>query len=120
MCFRRKARAIIPKRRSGLLSAANRGADTNGGHFSIVMNPAPHLDGGYTIFGEVVAGMGTAWRINKLLGDERRKPEGAKARIVATGCLSHCAPRSHLAAHCLKRAAAPSNVQGHNVFACLD
>ena len=29
------------------------GPDTNSGHFSIVVAPAPHLDGSYTIFGEV-------------------------------------------------------------------
>jgi peptidyl-prolyl isomerase D len=34
--------------RRGLLSAANSGPDTNSGHFSIVVSPAPHLDGGYT------------------------------------------------------------------------
>lgn len=40
----------------GLLSMANSGADTNTSHFSILMSPAPHLDGHYTIFGEVVEG----------------------------------------------------------------
>lgn len=27
------------------------GHDTNTAHFSIMMGPAPHLDGSYTIFG---------------------------------------------------------------------
>ncbi len=35
---------------------ANAGPDTNTSHFSILMAPAPHLDGHYTIFGEVVEG----------------------------------------------------------------
>lgn len=35
---------------------ANAGPDTNTSHFSILMGPAPHLDGHYTIFGEVVEG----------------------------------------------------------------
>ncbi|KAJ1637448.1 cyclophilin-like domain-containing protein [Pavlovales sp. CCMP2436] len=39
--------------RDGLLSSANSGPDSNTGHFSIVVAPAPHLDGSYTIFGEV-------------------------------------------------------------------
>ena len=48
--------------RGGLLSAANSGPDSNSGHFSIVVAPAPHLDGGYTIFGEVVGGMASSRR----------------------------------------------------------
>ncbi len=45
----------------GLLSMANSGPNTNGGHFSTV--PAHHLDGSYTIFGEVVSGIkvGAGW-----------------------------------------------------------
>jgi len=36
---------------------ANRGPDTNGNHFSIIMSPAPHLNAHYTIFGEVVSNL---------------------------------------------------------------
>ena len=35
---------------------ANWGPDTNTSHFSILVAPAPHLDGKYVIFGEVVRG----------------------------------------------------------------
>eukprot|EP00983_Pelagomonas_calceolata_P050405 1141960-Pelagomonas_calceolata.AAC.3 len=41
----------------GLLSMANRGPDTNGNHFSILMSPAPHLNTHYTVFGEVVSNL---------------------------------------------------------------
>lgn len=34
---------------------ANMGPNTNTAHFSIMMGPAHHLDGHYTIFGEVVS-----------------------------------------------------------------
>lgn len=56
----------------GLLSMANTGPNTNTAHFSIMINPAPHLDGHYTIFGQVVSGFDVVEEINAL---SRGKPE---------------------------------------------
>jgi cyclophilin family peptidyl-prolyl cis-trans isomerase len=43
--------------REGLLAMANAGPDSNGSQFFITYGPAEHLNGGYTIFGEVISGM---------------------------------------------------------------
>lgn len=43
--------------REGLLAMANAGPDTNGSQFFITYGPAEHLNGGYTVFGEVIEGM---------------------------------------------------------------
>ena len=45
---------------------ANMGPDTNTNHFSIMMGPAPHLDGSYTIFGQVVTGFDVVRAVNQL------------------------------------------------------
>ena len=73
--------------RAGLLSAANMGPDTNTGHFSIVVAPAPHLDGHYTIFGEVVNGHDVMWAINALANSKKDTAPTYSAAIVGAGQL---------------------------------
>ncbi len=43
--------------RAGLVAMANAGPESNGSQFFITYDAAPDLNGGYTIFGEVVEGM---------------------------------------------------------------
>jgi peptidylprolyl isomerase len=43
--------------KAGVVAMANAGPDTNGSQFFITFGPADFLNGGYTIFGQVVSGM---------------------------------------------------------------
>jgi len=47
----------------GALGMALSGKDTGGSQFFITLSPQPQLDGGYTLFGQVVAGMDLVDRI---------------------------------------------------------
>lgn len=46
--------------RAGVVAMANSGPDSNGSQFFITYTETPQLDGGYTIFGRVVAGLEVA------------------------------------------------------------
>lgn len=55
--------------KAGVVAMANAGRDTNGSQFFITFVPTPQLNGGYTIFGQVVQGM------EVVNGITRRDPE---------------------------------------------
>jgi len=55
----------------GAVGMALAGPDTGGSQFFIALSPQPHLDGGYTVFGQVVAGDAVLDQIR--LGDKIEK-----------------------------------------------
>jgi peptidylprolyl isomerase len=59
--------------KAGVVAMANAGRDTNGSQFFITFGPTPELNGGYTIFGQVISGM------DVVNGLTRRDPEQSPA-----------------------------------------
>lgn len=49
--------------RRGMVGIAHSGKDTGGSQFFVTLSEQPHLNGRYTIFGEVVDGMETVDRL---------------------------------------------------------
>lgn len=59
---------------TGAVAMANRGADTNGSQFYINEKDNSHLDGGYTVFGQVYDGMDVVEAIASVDTDPSDKP----------------------------------------------
>jgi len=75
--------------KAGILAMANRGRNTNGSQFFITLAPTPWLNGYHTIFGKVVKGMQTVYKLGdvktsgRYAGDRPlKKQEIIKAYIV--------------------------------------
>ena len=59
-----------------LIVILNDGPGTNAGQVSIALTPAPHLDGKYVVFAEVVSGFDVLLEINAMADPERLMKAG--------------------------------------------
>ena len=79
--------------RPGLLAMANSGPNTNGSQFFITVAPAEHLNGHYSLFGEVVSGQDVADAISQVPKDENDKPlTPVKIRAISIKTVKPAAP----------------------------
>lgn len=65
--------------KKGVISMANSGPNTNGSQFFITVAETPHLDGGYNVFGQVVAGQEVADAISNV---ERNRSDRPNVDVV--------------------------------------
>jgi len=65
----------IKHTKSGLLSMANSGPNSNGSQFFITSKETPHLDGKHVVFGEVVEGMDVVRLVENVQKGESDKPK---------------------------------------------
>ena len=81
--FNNEVSAALPHNVAGTLSMANAGPNTNGSQFFITHRATPELDNGYSVFGYVVDGMVTVFKIQ--VGDTIKSVKILRKGSEATG-----------------------------------
>lgn len=61
--YRFTGESILKHTRPGTLSMANSGIGTDGSQFFVTLVATPHLDGKHSVFGRVVSGLDTVYKI---------------------------------------------------------
>jgi cyclophilin family peptidyl-prolyl cis-trans isomerase len=68
--------------KEGVVAMANSGRDTNGSQFFITFGPTEFLNGGYTIFGQVIEGMDVVNGITRRDPEQSPTFEGDKIKSI--------------------------------------
>lgn len=75
----------LSHRAPGWVSMANRGKDTNGSQFFVLLSKARWLDGKHVVFGKVIRGFDTVRTIGEIPSDSRTAVPQLEVRIVDCG-----------------------------------
>ncbi|CAN9087724.1 unnamed protein product [Alternaria alternata] len=72
--FEDEIRPALRHNARGIVSMANKGANSNGSQFFITFAPAPHLDGKNTVFGKVLEGWEVLDDMESVQVDKKSRP----------------------------------------------